>query len=119
MKKYFLFGREFNSSSFALLAIMATPAFLGACSNAYERGSPLVAADEMKEGPGIFSGDKGGFFIAGGEEKGVASKPVSTVSKMNATETSKVIDERIERLKRDQIELEALKKALNKKVQNR
>jgi len=94
---------------------MATPVFLSACSSSIERGEPLVEADAMMEGPGVFSGDKGGFYIAGGKEKIVASKPVST---MSAAETSKVIDERLEQLKRDQIELEALKKQLNNKVQN-
>ncbi len=105
--------KQIKSSSLALLAIMVTPAFLSACSSSYERGAPLVEADEMMEGPGVFSGDKGGFYIVGGKEKAVASKPVST---MSATETSKVIDERLEQLKRDQIELEALKKELNKKL---
>jgi len=115
MKKQLLFGREINLSSLALITTMVSPVFFSGCSSSYERGADLVEADAMKEGPGVFSGDKGGFYIAGGKEKTVASKPVS---KMSASETSKVIDEKIEQLKRDQIELEALKNELNKKVQN-
>ncbi len=93
--------------------MMVTPAFLSACSSSYEAGAPLRAADDMMEGPGIFSGDKGGYYVTGGKEKVVASKSVST---MSASETSNMLDERIEQLKRDQIELETLKRDLNKKL---
>ncbi len=99
--------------SINLLTVLAFPVLLAACSSNYERGNALVAADEMMEGPGIFSGEKGGFYLVGGGEKVAAVKPVS---KMNLNETSKVLDERIEQLKRDQIELEALKRDLNKKL---
>ena len=97
-----------------LLIVLALPVLLSACSNSYERGDTLVAADEMKEGPGIFSGQKGAFYLVGGEEKAPASKPVS---KMNLDETSKVLDDKIEQLKRDQRDLEQLKLELNKKIQ--
>ena len=96
-----------------LLTVLALPVLLAACSSNYERGEYLTTGDEMKEGPGIFSGDKGGFYLVGGEKVAPANKPVS---KMNLSETSKVLDERIEQLKQDQIELEALKRDLNKKL---
>lgn len=115
MRQQIFLRKNIHLSSLAVIAMIASPVFLSACSSSYERGAPLVAADEMMEGPGVFSGEKGGFYIVGGEEKVVASKSVST---MNVTETSKVIDEKIEQLKRDQIELEALKKELYRKVQN-
>ncbi len=98
--------------SINLLTVLALPVLLAACSSNYERGEYLTTGDEMKEGPGIFSGEKGGFYLVGGE-KVASAKPVS---KMNLNETSKVLDERIEQLKRDQIELEALKRDLNKKL---
>ena len=99
--------------SINLLTVLVLPILLVACSSNYERGNALVAADEMMEGPGVFSGEKGGFYLVGGE-KVAAAKPVS---KMNLSETSKVLDEKIEQLKRDQIELEALKRDLNKKLE--
>ena len=101
--------------AFTMLMVFSLPFVLSACSNAYERGDTLVTGDEMKSGPGIFSGQKGVFYLVGGEEKASATKPVS---KMNLDETSKVLDDKIEQLKRDQRELEQLKLELNKKIQN-
>ena len=104
-----------KTRTFLLLTIITVPLFMTACSSFFERGEPLVAADEMKEGPGVFSGQKGGFYLVGGEEK-VAS--VTPVSKMNYDETSKILDNKIEQLRNDQKELEELKRQLNKKLQN-
>ncbi len=113
MKKLFFLRKKLNLQFLLLIPMMIIPVFLGACSSSYERGEPLRTADEMMQGPGMFSGDKGGYYIAGGKRKPVASESVSS---MSAKETSKVIDQKLEQLKQDQIELEALKKELNKKL---
>ena len=99
MKRIIVLNNRKLSRPILHLMMLFTSLFLAACSSSYERGEALVAADEMKAGPGIFSGSKGGFYLVGGEEKAVLSKPAS---KMNLDETSKVLDEKIEQLKRDQ-----------------
>ena len=115
MKKEFQSRNKIFLRSAFVVAMFSVSFVLGACSSSYERGEDLVAADDMMEGPGVFSGDKGSFYIAGGKEKVAVSKPVST---MSAAETSKVLDNKIEQLKRDQIELETLKREINKKLKN-
>ncbi len=85
---------------------------LAGCSSAYQKGEPLVAADEMKAGPGIFSGEKGGFYLVGGETK----NNTPPVSEMNRSDTLRAIDNRIKQLDRDKMELEQLKEAIDKKL---
>ena len=73
-------------------------------------------------GPGLFSGEKGAFYVVGGEQKPkaqtVGTAPTTkSVSNMDLNETSKVLDERIRQLQRDQMELELLKREINKKLQ--
>jgi len=111
-----------------LLKITLLSFFLAGCSSSVvstqgERFS-LLPADEMMQGPGIFSGEKGEFYIVGGDKK-VAPEPVSkpvisskSVRDMDLNQTSKVLDERIRQLQRDQMELELLKREINKKIQN-
>ncbi len=113
MKNRNLMGNNKKTLIGTVLISALLSVFASACSSSYERGEKLSAGDEMKSGPGIFSGDKGGFYLVGGEEKVADEKPVS---KMNLSETSKVLDQKIEQLKQDQLELEALKRALNKKL---
>ena len=113
MKKEFQSTNKMSLRPVFILTMFSVSLALGACSSSYERGEELVAADEMKAGPGIFSGQKGGFYLVGGEEEVTATKPIS---KMNLDETSRVLDEKIEQLKRDQKELETLKLELNKKL---
>jgi len=93
------------------IIILMLPIILSACSNTYMKGETLVAADEMMDGPGLFSGPKGAFYLVGGEEK-VVTKPLS---KMSVDDTSKLLDDKIKQLKQDQIELENLKRDLNKR----
>ena len=115
MKKEFqLRNRVFLRFAF-VVTMFSVPFFLGACSSSYERGEELVAADEMKAGPGIFSGQSGGFYLVGGEEKVVADKPIN---KMNLDETSRTLDKKIEQLKQDQKELEMLKREINEKLKS-
>jgi len=103
-------------SRFGLFLIISSVSIvLNGCSNSYERGDALAAGDEMKSGPGIFSGKKGGFYLVGDPDKVKSEKPVS---KMNIDETNRVLDQKLEQLKKDQEELEALKRQLNKKVEN-
>ena len=98
-----------------IIVLLIFPVFMSACSSSYERGSYLTTGDEMKEGPGIFSGESGGFYLVGGDNKKVATR---SISEMNLNETSKILDRKIEQLKRDQMELEVLKRNLNEKLQN-
>ena len=85
---------------------------LAGCSSAYEKGEPLVAADEMKAGSGIFSGEKGGFYLVGGENQSTTS----SIDNISLDETSKLLQARINQLKKDQKELEVLKGQLDKKL---
>ncbi len=119
MKKQFFLGKERSSQLLFTRAMMIIPVFLGACSSSnispqanHPAESPV--GSDIMEGPGLFSGDKGAFYVVGGKDKATASKSVSSLS---AKETSKIIDQKLEQLKQDQIELEALKKQLNNKVQ--
>lgn len=95
--------------------ILTVPLFLSACSSSYERGDKLVAADEMKEGPGIFSGKKGAFYLVGGESK--TTNPES-LKKMNREETNRAIDDKLKQLDQDRHELEQLKEALNNQTKS-
>ena len=52
------------------------------------------------------------------EAQAVGTAPVTkSVSSMDLNETSKVLDERIKQLQRDQMELESLKCEVNRKLQ--
>ncbi len=112
-----------------LVYVLPFSFFLVACSSnlIYEKGETfaLLPADEMMQGPGLFSGEKGAFYVVGGDKKvapkttvaapAKASKPIS---EMDLNETSEVLDERIRQLQRDQMELELLKRQINKKLNN-
>ena len=108
-----------------ILSILAVSFLLGGCSNTLlETGDSeplaLLPADDIKQGPGIFSGEKGGFFLV----KDLNKKPTeaeettpNTVSKMNLDETSKVLEDKIKQLEKDKLELELLKQQVDKKIQ--
>jgi len=89
---------------------------LAGCSSAYQKGEPLVAADEMKAGPGIFSGEKGGFYLVGGKGN---SRSSSSLNEMNLDETSKYLQGRINQLRRDQKDLELIKSQVDKKLRQK
>jgi len=85
--------------------------FLTACTSSLEKGNTLIAADEMKQGPGVFSGKQGAFYLAeGGKSKTSTPKPASKIS---FEETSITIDKKIEQLDKDRKELERLKHQIN------
>jgi len=110
-----------------LLAAVAIPFVLSSCSSATTGETfELLPADEMKSGPGLFSGEKGGFVIIGKKDDEsttnsttvAATRSTKSISNMDLQETSKVLDERIKQLERDQVELERLKSEVDKKLKN-
>ena len=77
---------------------------------------------DIMEGSGLFTGEKGAFYVVGGEKKPKAQTVNATpatksIDAMDLNETSKVLDNKIKQLQRDQIELELLKREINKKLQ--
>ena len=113
-----------------IIKILAVSLLLGGCSSSLLNSGDgeqitLLPADEMKQGPGIFSGEKGAFYIIDGNKKKQESvekqnssvtfyqKPVAN---MNLNETSKVLDDKIRQLEQDQKELELLKREVDKKI---
>lgn len=78
----------------------------------------------MMQGPGLFSGEKDAFHIVGGDKKANLQKVVAparttkSVSNMDLNETAKVLDDKIRQLQRDQMELELLKREVDKKLKN-
>jgi len=94
------------------------------CSSSTPKNDPsfLYAGGDIMEGPGFFTGEKGAFYVVGGEKKpkaqAVSATPATkSIDTMDLNETSKVLDDRIKQLQRDQIELELLKREINKKLQ--
>ena len=112
-----------------MLKILAVSFFLGGCSSSLlENGDSeqlaLIPADEMKQGAGVFSGAKGAFYVIDPNKKTKQQNEVTpttsnqnSVSNMNLNETSKVLDDKIKQLEKDQIELELLKRKVDKKIQ--
>ena len=115
-----------NIKKIVVMEIVVASLFLSACSNTLSGSNESFAlhpVDEMKDGPGIFSGEKGGFYIVGGDKKAkakaeaIAAKEQSSVKDLSLNETSKVLDDRIKKLEKDQAELELLKQQIDKKLQ--
>ena len=126
---------QINNSNFSYVLVVAIiPFLIGSCSSTNATTTTaaetfeLLPADEMKPGPGLFSGDKGGFVIVGGDKKSksvakntssiTSPKSTKSVSNMDLQETSNVLDEKIRQLERDQRELEQLKSEVDKKLKN-
>lgn len=123
---------HFQAGNVAKILVLSL--FMGGCSSSIlsdggGESFALLPADDMMQGPGIFSGKKGEFYIIGGDEKKQESvekqndkqnssvtyyqKPVAN---MNLNETSKVLDDKIRQLEQDQKELELLKREVDKKI---
>jgi hypothetical protein len=82
-----------------------------------------TTADDMMAGPGLFSGDPDGFTIIGDKKKkaNVVATPASStpsVANMDMNQTSKDLEVKIRQLQRDQMELELLKREVDKKLKN-
>jgi len=90
----------------ATIILIASSALISCSSNTRE-SEAYIANDEIKQGPGIFTGDKGAFYLVGGENTRKASKPVN---KMSNEEATQAINQKLEQLNRDRVELEALRK---------
>jgi hypothetical protein len=124
------FNFQFNNKSVhfpKLFAILVFSILVTACSSSLPISEPLESADDFKQGPGVFSGSKGAFYVVGGDKNKaeITEKKNSSVtyyqkpvSKMDLNETSKVLDEKIKQLERDQMELELLKREVDKKLKN-
>ena len=122
---------KLNSTSqrSTLLAVLLLPIILGGCSSLLSTSRQgetfeLLPADDMKQGPGVFSGEKGAFYVVGGDKNAPQQTEVSqsyntkSISDMDLNETSKVLDNKIRQLQRDQMELELLKLEVDKKLKN-
>jgi len=68
----------------------------------------LVANDEIMQGPGMFSGKKGVFYLVGGN----SPAPKKTTYYKSNTEVMQVINKKIKQLDKDKAELEQLKTQL-------
>lgn len=118
-----------------VIEVLTISLLLGACSSTptvteNTKFEELLPADEMLEGGGIFSGEKGEFIVASSEKRArqqtlakqqqAAVSPEitqSSVSNLNLNQTSKVLDDKIKQLEKDQIELELLKSEIDKRLQ--
>lgn len=111
-----------------ILKLLAISLLLGGCSSSLlntgdSEPLALLPADDIKQGPGIFSGEKGGFFIVKASNKKPSEVTAETtdakksVSNMNLDKTSKILEDRIKQLEKDKLELELLKLQVDKKIQ--
>ena len=119
---------QFNNMSVhlsKLFIILVYSILPTACSSSFPKSEPLESADDFKQGPGYFSGAKGGFYAVGGDKKiqepveqqnGSVTYYQKPVSKMDLNETSKVLDDKIKQLEKDQKELELLKQEVDRKL---
>lgn len=117
----------FQAVSIVKLLILSL--LLSGCSGAVinhaeDESLALLPADDLKQGPGVFSGEKGAFYIIGGEKKpkpqtrnSVPSNTVSVKNK-NLAETSDLLEDKIRQLEKDKIELELLKRQVDKKIRS-
>ena len=120
--------KNFSFQSKSLKTLVLPFLLVGCSSSVLNNGQgesfALIPADEMMQGPGVFSGEKGAFYVIGGDKKAKPQtvntvRPVTkSVSNMDLNETSKVLDDKIKQLQRDQMELELLKREVDKKLQN-
>ncbi|MGK0272901.1 MAG: hypothetical protein ACI88H_003577 [Cocleimonas sp.] len=80
-------------------------------------GEPLEFFEDTA-GPGLLSGKDGSFslFTKGAKKSNKETIQPKSVDKMTLEETSQVLNEKIERLERDKIELELLKKRIDNKL---
>ena len=105
-----MFEQKKIIKSFSVLVLLTS--LVGCSSSAVNQGEAYRPNDEISEGPGIFSGKKGAFFLVGNNN--TDSKPSK---KINSTEEAvNVINQKIEQLDKDRAELEILKKQLNNKL---
>ena len=105
-----------------LLCVLFLCFSLNACSSLKSSGE-TVKFDEDTKGPGLFSGSKGSFSLLNREtepQKTVVTTVDSTqstsINEMSLKETSRTLEERIQRLERDKIELELLKSRIDKEL---
>ena len=80
-------------------------------------GEPLEFLEDTA-GPGLLSGKDGSFslFTKGANKSNKGTIKTKVVDKMTLEETSQVLNEKIQRLERNKIELELLKKQIDRKL---
>lgn len=73
---------------------------------------------EDTQGSGFFSGKQGGFYLLSNDtdKPKLEIKQSKSVDKMSLEETSQVLNQKIQNLEKDKIELEILKKQIDKKL---
>jgi len=120
--KHTYFKNKFLALYVPSIAIITI--IVAGCSGSAPKNGPsfLYTGSDIMEGPGLFTGEKGAFYVVGGEKKPkaqlVSDTPATkSIDDMDLDETSKVLDDKIKQLQRDQIELEILKRDINKKLQ--
>jgi len=85
-----------------------------------EPGEPLLPADEVKPGPGLFSGESGEIKITTGNDQ-PANENLESYQEdedLDLQQTSALLDEKIKQLEQQKKELEILKRKVDKKIQN-
>ncbi len=109
MKKRILF------LSVSSLVIVTSVALSGCSNSAKEDSGMMVANDEIMQGPGIFTGKKGAYYLMGGRK----TPPVQTThsnDKKNDSEVIQEINNKLKQLDKDKIELEEMKSQLRNRL---
>lgn len=108
---------SFSTVLFSILLLSIT-----ACSHVKSTSEPVEFNDDIK-GPGFFSGSKGGFYLFNKDtdkknrpNHNANTRQIKPVNEMSLKESSEELEERIQQLERDKIELELLKRRIDKKL---
>lgn len=107
--------------SFAFVAVGT----IAGCATSQDAGDELLPADEMLQGPGLFSGEDGSFNIITLNKDGTyksaktpsAENTPQDISNEDLQGTSDILDQKIQELEQQQEELEQLKREVKKKLE--
>jgi len=96
------------------LMVIFSIALVGCSRYVKEDTGTLVANDEIMQGPGIFTGKKGAFYLVGGSK----TTPVQAIHTRNNNEVMQEIDHKLKQLDKDKADLEKMKSQLKNRLNN-
>ncbi len=103
----------------AVIALTSVFLFLGGCSVPFKGSGPATGEmdpdrtnEDIREGPGLFTGEEGGFVYRRGQVRDVPNAPPTQTQTDRLSEQSREFDRQIEELERQRRELELLKEEL-------
>ncbi len=112
----------------ALLALTSVFLFLAACSVPFKGGGPASGEmdpnrtnEDIKEGPGLLTGEEGGFVFRrgyGDDRPSTAPTAPTQVQTERLDQQTREFDRQIEELERQRRELEQLKEELREILRN-